>query len=298
MLSVLLFLALAQTAPRIEIVGDEVWLDRGGESRQLTHDGHMKGEARLSPSGDHVAYYEICTDAQPCVPEVVVLDLDGNRITHFQVRPRIWPDDNEPCGSLWNLTWIRKGDHLAVSCHFNPSVSIYTEIDVATAKNVKSMLGLWFTPSPEGSKVAYVDAIVHFAPPWAQTYFLKIDDNVVYPLPRGGQPSEEGAYKVRDAGLRHFGIHRFSPDLVWSPAGKRIAFIDCIFDWLESEDQDADGYGNSTNERYYLVAASPGGPLARFPVTKEWSEAKLQWTSEKELRFELPDQPPRVFRLP
>lgn len=292
----LLLFALSLDVPQVGIQGNEVWLTRDGESRQVTHDGRLKAEVGLSPVGDRIAYYEMCADAQPCIPEVVVLDLSGNRVTHFQVRSGLLLDDG-PCMSLEDLTWIAGGKRVAVSCHLNPSLAEYVELDLATGKNVRALLGIWFTPSPDGSRVAHVGSIVHFAPPWAQSYYLMLDDVVVYPLPRGAKPTRDRAYDVRQVGRRHIGVHEFMPAFAWSPGGKRVAVIDCVRDWIESENHNEDGYGEPVNNRCSVVAVSPNGSHTAFPLQGVRADGRITWTSETTLLYEYQGGQ-RTFRIP
>ena len=66
---------------RVEIRDSEVWVVRDGREYQLTHDGKSKLQSELSPAEDRIAYYEQCIEAEHCTPTVIVLDLEGHRIT-------------------------------------------------------------------------------------------------------------------------------------------------------------------------------------------------------------------------
>src|SRR5437879_8488454 len=71
---------------RVEIRDSEVWVVRDGREYQFTHDGKSKLQAELSPVQKRIAYYEQCIEAEHCTPTVIVLDIDGHRITSFQPR--------------------------------------------------------------------------------------------------------------------------------------------------------------------------------------------------------------------
>ena len=153
-------LAKAETA-RVEIRASEVWLIVDGSQRQLTRDGKAKVGVELSPARKSIAYLEQCSAQHPCMPSVVVLDLDGQRLKSFRpsgVR-------GEPgCASIWSMTWTGDGV-IAVECHINPSLNDYIETDIATSETLRHLLGLDFTPSPDGAWIAHTGWIVHFGPP-------------------------------------------------------------------------------------------------------------------------------------
>jgi hypothetical protein len=300
---VLLYAAGLQD-PSVSVIANEVWLTRSGESRQLTNDGKSKVEAVLSPDGSRVAYSEMCTEVEKCTPEVVILDLSGKRLQAFQARPS-QGGSHEPCASLLKIQWIGTGGRIGIECHGSPSASLFIEIDLATGRNTREMSGLFFTPSPDGSRIAHVGPIVHFAPPYVQSYYLLLDGTVVYPLPKGAKPGpyhgfDERWNVVQEKGRTHIGIHEFGPNLVWSPASRRVAFIDCVYDWIETGEMDPGGrpIGNEANRRCSLVAASPTGAFVAFPLRDAGLDAgRVSWTNEKALRVDS-THGQKTFRLP
>jgi hypothetical protein len=271
-----LFLCLAVQAGlpqvQVEVRGSEIWLTRGGHESQLTHDGKSKWQALLSPSHDRILYYEQCPMAEHCIPTIVILDLEGHRVTSFQPMHHAVPPV-EPCGSINSLAWA--GDQaVAADCHINPSLDEYIETDLATGQVIRDLLGADFTPSPAGKQVAHVGWYAHFAPPWAQSNYLQVDHATIYPLPKEMSESERkgvtGAPEVvRENGSRYSGIHEFLPGLYWSPDGERIALIDCTYDWtarhsgtLETED------GVASNRRCFVAVAALNGDAVTFPLTE------------------------------
>src|SRR5207247_10956638 len=61
--------------------------------------------------------------------------------------------------------------------------------DITTGKVLRDLNGLFFTPSPDGKHVAHIGPIPHFAPPYAQSYYLQVDGVTIYPLRRGSNSS-------------------------------------------------------------------------------------------------------------
>ena len=90
-----------------------------------------------------------------------------------------------PCLSILSMAWAGN-DRIAIECHINPSLSEYVETEIATGRQRRDLLGIYFTPAPDGSHVAHCGWIIHFAPPYAQSDYLQIDDLTIYPLPPGG----------------------------------------------------------------------------------------------------------------
>ena len=121
-----------------------------------------------------------------------------------------------------------------MECHATPSASEYVEVNLASGKNVRDLVGLGFAPAPDGKFIAHVGPLIHFAPPYAKSYYLMIDDTTVYPLPKGAKPTDDQpADVVQERGNRYIGIHDFVSKFFWSPDSNQVAFVDCTFDWIE-----------------------------------------------------------------
>src|SRR5437870_13107029 len=122
---------------RVEVRDSEVWVIRDGNVHQLTHDGKSKLQAELSPGKNRIAYYEQCIEAEHCTPTVIVLDLEGHRITRitsFQPTHQAFPPA-ERCSSILSIAWV--GDNaVSAVCHGNPSMSEYVEIDLSTGQKI------------------------------------------------------------------------------------------------------------------------------------------------------------------
>src|ERR1051325_4877252 len=128
----------------------------------------------LSPRGDRNLYNEVCAwEDQSCHPWVKVEDSAGKLISSA-----------EPCGQIMSLEWITE-ELYAVECHINPSVNEYFEMDANTGEEKLHLYGYDFTRSPDRRKVAHAGGVVHFAPPYAQSSYLQVDQTTIYPLREG-----------------------------------------------------------------------------------------------------------------
>jgi hypothetical protein len=244
--------------PRIEIRDNELWLTDGGPPRQLTHDGRSKLQAEFSPSRGRIAYYEQCPQSEGCLTSVIILDPTGKRLQTFHVNLNVL-GQSEPCASILEISWVSE-DVMSAVCHMNPSVSDYLEIDPRTEQTLREYFGYGFTRSPDSKHIAHVGPLIHFAPPYAKSNYLLIDDVTVYPMPKGVRPYAGPAFEtphdvVRTVGNRYIGIHDFVPRFYWSPDSKKVAFIDCVSDWIET--------GSETGIR--------SGPAPKADAPSPWS---------------------------
>lgn len=285
----LLLSPLRAATVEVEIRDSEVWLIRDGKAKQLTRDGKAKLQALLSPGYDRVAYYEQCPQSENCIPSIVILDLSGKRLRSIQPNA-----DETPCSSILAIEWAAPGS-ISAECHINPSLEQYIEIDLATGRNIRNLLGYGFTRSPDGRKVAHAGWIVHFAPRYVQSDYLQVDGLTVYPLPKGQRPLQQKGLSeppqvVHQSGLTFSGIHEFQPGFFWSPDSRHIALIDCTFDWtLKSASQDSDG--DESNRRCRLAIAGLDGqvsvhPLASFAPTN-LQQPRVAWTGAHAVTLEI-----------
>jgi hypothetical protein len=294
------------SATRVEIRDNEVWLLGNGQPKQLTRDGKVKLQAVLSVPRDRVAYYEQCIQGDSCTPSVVIMDLEGRHLQVFQPRP-IALGQAEPCASILNISWVWADTRIGVECHGNPSVSEYIEIDLPTEKMIQNLLGYGFTPSPDGKQIAHVGPIVHFTPPYAQSNYLLMNNTTVYPLPRGAkptveQPSSPSFDVVQEKGPKHIGIHDFVPRFTWSPDSKRVAFIDCVFDWVETGAIDPGGspIGTERNRHCSVAVVSPSGTFTVFPLRdvplSSLYESHIAWIDTE--RIQISFSVTKTFKVP
>ena len=304
----LLVVLSSGTELRVEVRNSEVWLIRDSEERKLTNDGKSKLQAVLSPSLKRIAYYEQCPTTENCTPSVVILDLEGRRIDSFAPTSQAVPA-GEPCASILSIAWTRD-NAIAAECHINPSLSEYIETNLATRQTVRDLFGFNFLASPDGQGVAHVGWIPHFAPPYAQSNYLQIDNLVVYPLPKGRTPVElkdlaeppNVVDNVDEQGLIFEGIHEFTPEMAWSPNSQRIALIDCTYDWMANHARTlTPGDGVESNRRCSVAVVSRKGEVTLFPLEKstrdDSSMPRLAWISPKRLSLETRDGK-KTFTLP
>ena len=273
----------------VEIRNSEVWLIRDGKDKQLTRDGKAKLQAVLSPGKDRVAYYEQCPQSENCIPSIVILDLSGKRLQ--SVRPIV---DQSPCTSILAIEWAAPGS-ISAECHINPSVNQYLEVDLASGRNIRDLLGYDFTRSPDGRKVAHAGWIVHFAPRYLQSDYLQVDDLTLYPLPKGQRPHQQKGLSeppqvVQKRGLTYSGIHEFQPGFFWSPDSRHIALIDCTVDWtLKSASQDSDG--DESNRRCQLAIVALDGQVSLYTLTglapNNLQQPRVAWTGAHAVTIEI-----------
>jgi len=273
---------LGAATVEVEVRDPEVWVILDGQPKQLTRDGRSKLGAVLSLSRDRVAYYEICTQKDPCTPSVVVLDLEGNRVKSFHPMIGAAPPA-APCASILSIEWAGP-DAIAAECHINPSLSEYVETKISTGQATRDLLGYEFTRSPDGKRVAHVGWIPHFAPPFAKSNYLQIESTTIYPLPRGKHPVAQANPPdvVRNKGLTYSGIHDFRSGLAWSPDSQRVALIDCTYDWT-AEDQSANGGGKDSNQRCSIAVVAPSGRFALIPLPDVPARASVVWLNSHQI---------------
>ncbi len=242
------------------------------------------------------------------MPSVVIADLHGKRLQTFQPQlAAVGPAG--PCASIDSVAWVR-ADVVGVDCHLNPSLGEYVEVDLTTGKTVADLLGYGFTPSPDGKLVAHVGPIIHFAPPFAQSNYLLVDNTIVYPLPAGINPVQwklsESPDVVERQGPKHIGIHGFVPQFAWSPGSTRVAFVDCVFDWIETGKVDPGGspFGNETNRHCSLAVVSLSGAFVLFPLRDVPSgsmygyDSRVLWVDDRRIRLEIPNAATKTFAIP
>jgi len=305
--SCLVMLTLVSAAQlRVEVRKSEVWLVRDGQESQLTHDAKAKPQAVLSPARDRIAYYEECPEAEHCMPAVVILDLEGHRITSFEPKRQSLPLP-EPCASILSIVWA--SEHaVGAECHINPSTSEYIETDVSTGQVTRDLLGFDFVPSPDGKHVAHVGWMPHFSPPPYHSWYLQIDRITVYPLPQGMSPVEQKNASmppnvIQQRGQTYAGIHEFASSLFWSPDSERVACIDCTYDWTANSPMfSSAGDGTESNRHCLLAIVSVSGKVVLFPLTdiglnSDGGDKQLSWTGSHQLTLRLLDVT-RTFDVP
>jgi hypothetical protein len=187
----------------------------------------------------------------------------------------------------------------------NPSLEEYIETDTSTGKNIRDLLGYWFTTSPDAKLVAHVGWIVHFAPPYAQSNYLQIERTTIYPLPAGIQPIVQTGLTqpptvVHQEGQTYHGIHEFQYGLSWSPDSQRIALTDCTYDWTPNTPESLSaGDGKESGRRCSVAVVSTGGKVTLFPLPDFAPgyrvQPRLSWLDSRRLSVYVPEGPTRIF---
>lgn len=298
----LLPLLLGAGTPQVELRDSEVWLVAEAQSKQLTHDGKSKSYAALNPSRTRVAYTELYPGAEHCRPSVVILDLDGRRVRAFHPKSK----DEPPCLSILSMAWTGERT-IAVVCHINPSLNEFVETEIPTGKITRDLLGYDFTPAPDGKLVAHAGWIVHFGPPYAKSNYLQVDHTTIYPLPAGMGPVEQVGLTpppqvIRMKGPTYIGIHEFQPGLYWSPDSRRIALVDCTYDWTPNHPATlAAGDRAESNRRCSIVVVSTAGKATRFALPAAYSSkahrAGFVWIDPHRLSIDT-GSVTRTYRVP
>lgn len=286
----LLALALfpAQATSSVTIRGTEIWRYSAAGAVQLTHDGCAKSLPSLSPSTGRIAYAARCGGSSG----LGVIDPSGRRIAALPLRFAVQQDG--ACPSLLALEWA--GDAaVAATCHINPSLNAYVELDVATGRVRRELLGYGFTRSPDGVRVAHTGWYPHFAPPFVKSNYLQADHLVLYPLPPGSravelEPLAPPPYSPPSDGSNWSGIHEFLSDFLWSPDSRRIAFLDCVFHWTATGPED--NSGQEHDRRCSVVAVDLQGRATEAPLPDLSPEAipllRLSWSGPRQLSVEGP----------
>ncbi|MBI5086793.1 MAG: hypothetical protein HZB13_19625 [Acidobacteria bacterium] len=291
----------APPAAQVEIRNSEVWLTRDGRSTRLTSDGCVKSGAKLSPSGHRIAYEEQCTAAADPLPTIAIIDLEGRRLAaHRPILGASFPDGR--CRSILSVDWA--GDTaIAGTCHINPSLSEYVEMDIESGRVTRDLLGHGFTRSPDGSRVAHAGWYPHFSPPWAKSNYLQADSLILYPLPKGMPPPVQTGLDTPPSvltikGRTYSGIHDFTTGFFWSPDSRRIAFVDCTFDWTADGPEPTTGV--ESNRRCFVAVVGLDGEAATFPLPDLTQDnlrgLRLQWAGSHRLSLSGPVQ--RTIPIP
>jgi hypothetical protein len=167
-------------------------------------------------------------------------------------------------------------------------------VDTATGKSLRTVHGIGFAVAPNGASVAHIGWFMHFAPPWAQSQSLAINDRVVYPLPAGTspvvrKPGEEAPYRVEFHGRLTTPIHEIQSNLAWSPDGQRVAAIDCSYIWQAASLQPgAENEGTRLKQSCTLIAVRSDGTLAKLPIHSTISDQArphLAWPAATQVRM-------------
>ncbi|MGI8960577.1 MAG: hypothetical protein ACR2IV_12590 [Bryobacteraceae bacterium] len=116
------------------------------------------------------------------------------------------------------------------------------------------------------------------------------------------KPFGESTDVVQEEGSKHVGIHEFVPRFAWSPNSKRVAFIDCVFNWVETGAIDPGGnpIGSERNRHCSIAVVSPDGTLALIPLRDVSLESIYgsHWGWMDDERIQLDFSVKKTFKIP
>ena len=140
----------------------------------------------------------------------------------------------------------------------------------------------------------------HFSPPYAHSFYLCVDNKVIYPqtpvrsaspadlFPRAAAGAEKNGCDMDHApsvvelqGSTFAGIHDLFSDLAWAPDGRAIGFVEQIYDWRAPAPSALNG-GDEVNQRYQAVVVQLDGRYERHVLNGATRQPHLiEWNSRK-----------------
>ncbi len=228
----------------------ELWLKLANGEHQVTDDGSKKGVWALSEDDKKVAYTVNPEEEFTRTNTVIIADTFGHRLHRYTLKK---VGAQERFAKVNKIEWI--DDHrVGVEYMVTAQCNQYIIVDTNTGEMLGNYFGFLFSWAPDGKQIAYVgwdaDAPVREQ---QHSYFLKIDDKVVYPT-----------NQLNPA----LGNHLFLTPLVWSNDSKAVAFVD-------------------KNGRFlYLVAASSKGVKVNQKVPFYGDVRNLMWMGKRALRVQ------------
>jgi hypothetical protein len=246
----------------VSVIDNEIWLQEGSGSRQLTHDGIPKRLPTLSPSGSALVYV-VDHPVQLNAPEeeLVLLDLSGN------VLRRIIPEGYVP-KEFDRLDWLDDWRIGAMTCgHAN---CMYWLMNPGSGKTIKVMSGGFeYTWSHNRQVVATWDVAYWCDDPREEGTgmpCMKEYDSVSLNPGDAAYPPESAG---RNSDYSHsHDIGTSTPVFVWSPDDKWVAFTDLI----------------GPEDDWYVVILAPDGKMLRDTVPSDPDyKAALEWIDNSHL---------------
>jgi hypothetical protein len=219
-------LALAAAGPQTIAVykqGGELWLRTGAGDRQLTDDGEEKDTWAISEDGRRIAYTLRPGEHGRHAYAIAIVDNHGDQIKEIVASAA----DNR-ISTVNQVEWI---DDARIGIDYQIS---------------------W---APNKKRVAYVGWVHHFEEQEQPSYYLKINNKTVYPVPIAGESPDRGH-------------HLFLTKFIWSDDSKRVAFVDQV------------------GRHLFLVAAGTVGTpvIEKLPFTG--SVRDLSWLDKNSVRVQ------------
>lgn len=280
----------------------QVWLqiDADHPAFQATHDpkGAEHAPPVISPDGKTIAYgvMELVGQERLSPLHIVFLDWSGREVRRFD---RVPTDEQGGYCGYSEIDWIDP-KRLGIACENNPSLEDYVILDAVSGRVLQRYMGLYFSWSPDRRVLAHIGPIVHFAPPSAQNYCLLLNDKPVYTLNcRSEVDSISKPRAAPNSPDRFPNIHTIEYPLVWSPDGRKIAFLVNVYDFLWNVSENGEETRGIDNSRIFLAIVSVDGRAVGYPVKELPYHPRINWLTDSriELRSGTPGDLGRSFDL-
>jgi hypothetical protein len=244
----------------------------------------VKSDPQASPNGKFIVYgaQESLGENRLSPLSVMILDLSGKEIRGFREVPMKKLGDICRQGSVG---WV-DDDRVGVECEYNPSGEDYVVLDAVSGKTESEFTGLYFSWSPDRRTLAHIGWIMHFATPANQNYCILFNDTPVYTPGCSNEvsatPKKASASR---AGSNHYqNIHEISYPLVWSPDGRKLAFVEAIYDFDWGTDEKGEETRQTGNYRFFLAIVSAGHAAVGYQMSEPVGEPQLEWLNDSRVR--------------
>lgn len=189
--------------------------------------------ASLSPGEKLIAYSHSLADV------IVIVHRDGTSLRTIRI------GDDLAINAVMKIGWL-DDRRLWIDGHRSPSSGAFCVWDVESGKRLLEREGALFTPSPDGHLIAQLEPVWGHAPAWVPGPRILIDGRAVYPA--RGVPGD-------------------FDELVWSPDGSSLAFIE------------------SFDEKQQIVVIRPDGRVRKRMKIERDPIGDLSWTGSRRLAY-------------
>lgn len=224
---------------RLAVLGPDGRLTvlRGDQAQTLLPPHPKAAFTAWSPAGDRLAVVEEATLGTRRPFRLILLEYGKEHAKPRQLQPA--SEDLLLWREIVGLSWPQAG-LITVEGRIDPDTVVTAEIDPRSGAVTATRPGKWFSWSPNGTRLAAIGWVPHFAPAPKEGDRVEIGGEVAYQGPQGSV---------------------IRPPLLWSPDGERLAFVE----------EHAGGRD--------LLVVSHGAPPRRFALTAE-SPGLLAWSDD------------------